>query len=234
MLVLMETLGNADVALRIGAALITGLLVGWERESRGRPAGLRTTILTCTAAALAMVLSQILFRDSSLGAPPGTWRPDPARLGAGILTGIGFLGAGTIMRHENVVRGVTTAASLWFVTVVGLTFGAGQFLLGAIGSIVVILVLAGLPLVEKHLQRDRFANLSFTAGLNAISEETVRHMLGELGARVKSCEILHDLEQSRSTTTYVLHVSRPRLEATGRAVLKYLTEQPGMLQVSWK
>jgi putative Mg2+ transporter-C (MgtC) family protein len=230
----MEILGNADVALRIGAAVGAGLLVGWERESRGRPAGLRTTILSCTAASLAMILSEILFRDSAAAITGGAWRPDPARLGAGILTGIGFLGAGTIMRHENVVRGVTTAASLWFVTVIGLSFGAGQFLLGTLGTGVALLVLAGLPLIEKHLQRDRFVNLSFTAALNAVREDVVRQKIKELGAKVKSFQIEHDLEKQRTTTTYELRVSRPHLDVIGHALLKFLTEMPGMHRVDWK
>src|SRR5438874_967575 len=120
------------MALRLSLAFAAGFIVGWERESHGRPAGLRTNILACVAAAVAMVLSEVLFIQSAAAAT-GSWRPDPARLGAGILTGIGFLGAGTILRHANVIRGVTTAASLWFVTVLGLAFGSGQIALGLIG-----------------------------------------------------------------------------------------------------
>src|SRR5438477_5935854 len=105
-----------EMFLRILMAFLAGCVVGWERESHGRPAGLRTNILACVASAVAMIISQVLFVEASVTAST-SWRPDPARLGMGILTGIGFLGAGTILRHGNFVRGVTTAASLWFVTV---------------------------------------------------------------------------------------------------------------------
>src|SRR5258706_10958488 len=113
----MSPLSIYDILLRILVASTAGLVIGWERESHGRPAGLRTTILTCIAAALAMIVSETLFTESAVTTATSSWRPDPARLGAGILTGIGFLGAGTILRHENMIRGVTTAATLWFVTV---------------------------------------------------------------------------------------------------------------------
>src|SRR3954447_26802595 len=120
----MQPLSISEMGLRLTAAFLTGFIVGWERQTRGRPAGLRTTILTCVASTVAMILSEILFVESSAATATGSWRPDPARLAAGILTGIGFLGAGTILRHENVIRGVTTAATLWIVAVLGLAFGA--------------------------------------------------------------------------------------------------------------
>src|SRR5437867_8496223 len=96
----MLALSIPDIFLRLLLAFGAGFLVGWERESHGRPAGLRTNILACTAAALAMLISEVLFTQSAASAGSGSWRPDPARLGAGILTGIGFLGGGTILRHD--------------------------------------------------------------------------------------------------------------------------------------
>src|SRR5437762_240743 len=122
----MGTLTLWEMFLRLLMAFAAGFVVGWERESHGRPAGLRTNILACVAAALAMVVSEVLFAQGAAITATGAWRPDPARLGAGILTGIGFLGAGTILRHANMIRGVTTAATLWFVTVLGLAFGSGE------------------------------------------------------------------------------------------------------------
>jgi len=119
------------MCLRVGLTFVTGFIVGWERESHGRPAGLRTNILACVAAAVSMIISEILFVQSAVITPTGSVRSDPARLGAGILTGIGFLGAGTILRHENFVRGITTAATLWLVTVLGPAFGSGSKLSGA-------------------------------------------------------------------------------------------------------
>src|SRR2546423_3243772 len=147
----MSSLTLWEMFLRLLMAFLAGFLVGWERESHGRPAGLRTNILACVAAALAMVVSEVLFAQSATATATGSWRPDPARLGAGILTGIGFLGAGTILRHDNLIRGVTTAASLWFVTVLGLAFGSGLFVPGVIGLAIALMTLLSLPLVEKHI-----------------------------------------------------------------------------------
>src|SRR6267142_7136509 len=130
----MTSLSISEIFLRLLMAFLAGFVVGWERESHGRPAGLRTNILACVAAALAMVVSELLFAQSAVSTATGSWRPDPARLGAGILTGIGFLGAGTILRHADSIRGVTTAATLWFVTVLGLAFGSGAFGVGFIGT----------------------------------------------------------------------------------------------------
>src|SRR5436309_14416659 len=143
-----------EMFARVAMAFVAGAVVGWERESHGRPAGLRTTILACVASAVAMVISEVLFVESAAATATGSWRPDPARLGAGILTGIGFLGAGTILRHRNVIRGVTTAATLWFVTVLGIAFGSGEFALGFIGVGAALITLFVLPVVEKVIKSD--------------------------------------------------------------------------------
>src|SRR4029453_14084372 len=145
-------------------------LVGWERESHGRAAGFRTTTLTCVASAIAMIISEYLFVGGTNSAPGGNWRPAPARLGAGILTGIGFLGAGTILRHADTIRGVTTAASLWIVTVLGLTFGSGEFALGLIGVTFALLTLLVLPRFERHIVVHSYATLTVSAEFTFMNE----------------------------------------------------------------
>src|SRR5512141_2478593 len=91
-----------DMLLRIGLAFAAGFAVGWERESHGRPAGLRTNILACVAAAVAMLVS-VNLSTTAANTLTGSVRADPARLGAGILAGMGFLGGGTILRQENFI-----------------------------------------------------------------------------------------------------------------------------------
>lgn len=182
--------------LRLLMAFLAGFVVGWERESHGRPAGLRTNILACVASALAMVISEVLFTQSAAATATGSWRPDPARLGAGILTGIGFLGAGTILRHANVIRGVTTAASLWFVTVLGLALGSGEFALGYIGVGLGLLTLYVLPRFEKHIQSDWYSTLTVVANLEGINEHQLRSRIEELGPVVKAMRISVDLRRS--------------------------------------
>jgi putative Mg2+ transporter-C (MgtC) family protein len=228
---MITALSSPEIACRVLAALVAGLVVGLERESHGRAAGLRTTTLACVASALAMMLSEKLFIESA-GAG-NAWRADPARLGAGILTGIGFLGAGTILRHANVIRGVTTAASLWFVAVLGLAFGSGAFVLGFTGLLVAVLVLYLLPILEKRVQTDWYGALTVTLGLDAMSEEELRRRLKAHGLKVKAVEFSCDLAAGQKTITCELKMKRKSAFALSTQLLAELRVCPGVLQVKW-
>lgn len=225
------TLTLEETLARLLAAAVAGAIVGWERESHGRPAGLRTTILAGTASAVAMMLSHALFRET---AGEAAWRPDPARLGAGILTGIGFLGAGTIIRHENLVRGVTTAASLWFVTVLGLVFGSGEFALGALGLGVAVLTLYVLPAMEKHIRTDWYATLTLTMEMDALDEAELRRRLKALGLKVKATEFRHDFAARRKTIAFELKLKRDAVFDVSTRLLAEARQWPGVLEVSWR
>jgi uncharacterized membrane protein YhiD involved in acid resistance len=149
----------SDIALRLGCALVAGIVLGLEREKRGRAAGLRTTAVVCVAAALAMVLSEELPMAHQHGALFGG---DPGRLAAGVLTGMGFLGAGVIIRQDTLVRGVTTAAVLWLTTIIGLLFGSGHLMLGAVGVGMALAILVGLPFIERQMDNDGYIPLTIT------------------------------------------------------------------------
>ena len=218
-----------DTSARLGCALVAGILIGIERESHGRAAGLRTTILACVAAALAMILSEILFAQSS----GPNWRPDPARLAAGILTGIGFLGGGTILRHDNAIRGVTTAATLWFVTVLGLVFGSGQFVLGFIGLAIALVTLLALTQFEKHIASDRYAKLAVTMKLDAMNDEDLRRQIESTGAIVKATEFDYDLVEGRKCVTSELKLKRPVVFNISQTLVASLRQKPGVLSVKW-
>ncbi len=116
-----------------------GGAIGLEREIAGKPAGLRTNILICMGAALLTDVSIGLVTNSD-----GTRVGDPARLAAQIVTGIGFLGAGTIMQARGTITGLTSAATIWVVAAIGITIGAGHYLEAAGAGVLVTLVLAGL------------------------------------------------------------------------------------------
>jgi len=130
----------ADIAVRLVSALIAAAILGYNRGEHGKAAGLRTTMLVCLAAALAMVAVNILLPLAGRS-PDSFVTTDLMRLPLGILTGVGFIGGGAILRRGNLVTGVTTAATLWYVTVVGLCFGGGQILLGCIATAIGALVL---------------------------------------------------------------------------------------------
>ena len=120
---------NYEVVLRLVLAVLFGGIIGYERERRKMPAGLRTHMLVCLGAAL-ITLTSILAFDGL----------DPSRVAAGIVTGIGFLGAGTIFRDKNKVRGITTAADIWVMAGVGLAVGAG-FYLGAFTTMILLVII---------------------------------------------------------------------------------------------
>src|ERR1700744_3888230 len=119
------TLDWQHIAFRLILTVIAGLVIGFNRGEHGRPAGMRTTLLVCLAASLSMIQANLLM--STTGKAPDSFVVlDLMRLPLGVLSGMGFIGAGAIVRKGNLVLGVTTAATLWFTTMVGLCFGGGQ------------------------------------------------------------------------------------------------------------
>lgn len=132
---------NWELLLRLVVAALLGSVIGWERERAQRPAGLRTYMLVSFGSALFTVMSSTAF----VGA--GT---DPSRIAANIVVGIGFLGAGTIFRAGEAVRGLTTAAGLWAIAAIGMAAGAGEYLLAIISTVLVLTILSGVRFVETH------------------------------------------------------------------------------------
>ena len=130
-----------DLAAKLLIAVLIGGGVGLERELKGKPAGLRTNILICVGSALLMDLSMSLT---------ATHGGDPGRIAAQVVTGIGFLGAGTILHTRGQITGLTSAATIWVVAALGLTIGAGYFVEAAGSSLTVILVLVGLGWFERR------------------------------------------------------------------------------------
>ena len=134
------------IALRIFAAVILGGLIGLERGLKNRAAGLRTHMLVCVGACLIMVTNQFIYQTTGTG--------DPVRMGAQVISGIGFLGAGTIMvtrRHQ--VKGLTTAAGLWTAAGVGLALGIGFYEAAVIGSLAVFIVMTLMQKMDNRVHR---------------------------------------------------------------------------------
>ena len=163
-----------DVALRLLLTIVGSGIIGWNRGVRGHSAGLRTTVLVGLAAALAMVQCNILLElKGRTGDSFATM--DLMRLPLGILTGVGFIGGGAILKRGELVIGLTTAATLWVVTVLGLCFGGGQIVLGCGGTVLAVLVLWALREVEERLPRDHRAVLSVS---NSTTVRRVRYRVG--------------------------------------------------------
>lgn len=148
------TLSWADIALRIALTTLAGAAIGYDRGERGHAAGLRTTILVALAACLAMIQANLLM--TTAGKTSNSFVVlDLMRLPLGILSGVGFIGAGAIFKRDNLILGVTTAATLWFVTVIGLCFGGGQIELGVAGSLLGLAIISGLKLIERRMMQHR-------------------------------------------------------------------------------
>ncbi len=156
------TLGWEQIAIRILLAAVASFLIGYNRDERGKRLGIRTTMLVCLAATLAMLQANLLM-NSTGKAPDSFVNFDLMRLPLGILSGIGFIGAGAILRKDGLVRGVTTAATIWFVTVLGLLFGGGQLSLGIAGTL-----LGPLHSVGSAVGRNAYADPSHRLSLHSI------------------------------------------------------------------
>ncbi len=130
-------------ALKILSAVICGGIIGLERELSGKPAGLKTNILICLGAVIYMIVSEIIVLQS------GTALSDLSRIPSQVVTGIGFIGAGCIIRSGMSIAGLTTAATIWVVAALGLLIGIGHYILAIAFTLIVVLILVGLKKLEK-------------------------------------------------------------------------------------
>lgn len=140
-------LGLDQICLRLLCAMIVGMVIGTEREYTNRPAGMRTHILVALGACSVMITGQMIFLQySAYGATP-----DPSRLAAQVITGVGFLGAGTILREGTNVKGLTTAASLWAVACLGIAAGAGYYTIALAGMVFIFITLTFFEAIQDKL-----------------------------------------------------------------------------------
>lgn len=177
------SLTRSDVAIRLALAVLAGSMMGFDRGESGKVAGLRTTLLVCLAACLAMLQVNALLAQA--GKPTGSLvELDLMRLPLGILSGVGFIGAGAILRKDGLVLGVTTAATLWFVTVIGLCIGGGQITLALAGLALGVIVLWALKVVEGRLPRKQTALLTIEYDRATGCGKQLTNLLVQKGLRV--------------------------------------------------
>jgi putative Mg2+ transporter-C (MgtC) family protein len=175
-----------DIVLRLAAALVAGGAIGIERSLRGRPAGFRTHALVCLASSLLMLLT--VYQHEWFPGDADSIRLDPQRMAQGIMTGIGFLGAGVIFREGTSVRGLTTAASVWITAAIGIIVGSGLYYPAAVATVLTLGVLAAFRWIETRLPSHRFAHHRIRFGRESVMPEAeLRSLLGAHGL------VIHDL-----------------------------------------
>ncbi|WP_192254621.1 MgtC/SapB family protein [Mesorhizobium silamurunense] len=195
-----------DLVLRLLLTLLAGFLIGLNREARGHSAGLRTTILVGLAACVAMVQANMLLDVSGKG-PDSFVRMDVMRFALGVLTGVGFIGGGAILRRGDLVTGVTTAATMWIMTMIGLAFGGGQFSLGAIATVLTLVTLQALKWVDLKIRRDHHAIIS-VSWPNA-SPPDLLQMVSPLGYDARLIGMEHDTGRDRFVFSFKLGWRQP-------------------------
>lgn len=178
--------GAVQIVIRLFLAFLLGGLIGLERELHGRAAGLRTHILVCLGSALIMLTSMYLFYLYR-----GIATVDPSRIAAGVITGVGFLGAGTILRFRASVRGLTTAASLWAVAGIGLAVGSGFYLGAYTTAALVLFVLFFLTKMERSLMRKNWYKvISVETKGGAEQLQNIRSVLSDYKVEIRDFEIV--------------------------------------------
>lgn len=160
---------GGDAFFKLFLAAVLGGLVGLEREVRGRQAGFRTNLLVCLGSALTMVVSAALAEKKWSADGDFSVTVDPGRIAYGVMTGVGFLGAGAILKHESQIRGLTTAAGLWCVAAIGLAVGMSLYALAIVAAGLVVLALWVLDHFEEILPKRHFRHVTVRLPWNASS-----------------------------------------------------------------
>lgn len=223
-----------QIALRLLLASVASFAIGLNRNERGHPAGVRTTMLVCLAATLAMLQVNLLLPLA--GRPVNSFvMNDLMRLPLGILSGIGFIGAGVIIKHNGNISGVTTAATMWFVTVLGLLFGAGNLYLGITASLMAFVILWVLKILERYFSRECRGSLHLTFSQAAPTEEEIRQRLLTADWKIAHWTAVYDATATLASIECDLNwvASVSRVPATPPAI-EQLHALPGIRSLTWK
>lgn len=224
-----------DMALRLALTVAAGALFGINRSERGRAAGLVTTVLVCLAASVAMIQTNLLL--CTAGRTDDSFASlDILRLPLGILTGMGFIGGGVILRRGEMIRGVTTAATLWLVTIIGLCFVGGQIALGLTASALGLGALGGLKKLEARMSQDRRARLILNCAEDGPTEEEVRGQLSAAGCKITSWSVTYNAAKDAPRRTFRCEVEwhGGRSDVQPPAALDQLARRPGVLRLRWR
>jgi putative Mg2+ transporter-C (MgtC) family protein len=227
------TLTAMQIAVRLTLSAIAGLAIGFNRGEQGRPAGMRTTMLVCLAASIAMIQANLFINTN--GRPPDSFVSfDVMRLPLGILSGIGFIGAGAILRRDNIVVGLTTAATLWYVTVMGLCIGGGQFGLGIAALVLGLGVLWGLKYVDQLIRRDIESVVAMLIDTGGPDDDEIRRAINADGCGIVEWGVVYiDGGQRREIFCGVQRRIR-RDDTQPPPFVRRLSHQPGVSRLRWQ
>ena len=227
-----EVRDNLIICLNVFGALLLGIVVGYERTWSGRAAGMRTYGFVCMAAAALIVV--VGHPASWYGGHPGAGGGDPTRVIQGIVTGVGFLGAGVIVREGFTITGLTTAASIWTVSVIGIVVGLGFYATALLLTVLATVGMVALQRVEKLLpsHNELAVRLRFSKGAGIDSAE-VRRIVTSLGYEVVDATLLIAVEPG-AAEWHFLAVTRDRSAVTAETFAHRIATTPGLetLQVS--
>lgn len=214
-----------EMVIRLVLALVLGSLIGMERETHGRPAGLRTHVLVCMGSTLFTLCSYVIAVPHN----------DPGRIAAQIVTGIGFLGAGTIIHQGSIVRGLTTAASIWVVAAIGLAVGIGtptMVGLAAVASVMVFGTLYLMGQLDQYLLSSHGERLlTITTGKQADRLCEILQMLPKHSAKARSIDSYESDDDNMQVLRLRLRVGRDFDEA---ALGSELTANEYVISCSWE
>ena len=213
------------IIIRILIGGLLGALVGFERERQGQPAGLRTHIILVIGATLAMTLSINMAIQFNPLVPNG----DPARLAAQVVSGIGFLGAGAILRYGPNIKGLTTATSLWTMAIVGLAIGAGHYLSGFVATGLILIALILLNVFEKHyIKTYTIMVLDITAEEKEGMIEDIRKSLAGVVSTIESTSIEKNLPSKQIRMVFTIKLTA---KTSNWNIVETIEKIPGIVLV---
>jgi len=210
---------TGEVMLQLAIAAALSGAIGLERQFHGRPAGLRTHILVCLAATMAMLAARSVPQL------------DPGRIAAGALTGIGFIGAGAILRLKDTHRGLTTAACVWFAAALGVTVGVGAYAVATTGTGLALIVLVGLRIVERRIHSHIYRELVLVAERQDDTIDLAISLVLSLGLVVRNYDVTDDLEHG--TVRMVIGVKFRERDLT-QELLKTMRQIPNLHSAAWR
>jgi putative Mg2+ transporter-C (MgtC) family protein len=215
------------ILIRVLSAVVVGASIGFERSFHGRPAGFRTHALVCVASALLMLVTVYQNQWMTI-VPLDAIRTDPTRMAQGIMTGIGFLGAGVIFKEGLTVRGLTTAASIWITAAIGILLGIGFYFAAGFGAAATLAILSAFRIIEHRLPSEFYAHHSLTFARDAVmAEDELRRLVGEHGFSIAN--VSYHLSEGGKFFEYGM-VLKSRDPRHADALARHLSKLPEVLE----